>query len=945
MASGDTAAIDTIDVESALSTKNSEFTTSSSNYNRDQLLEPDEYGKFIRDTPGKQILADGMSAEQALAGRLHRPKSDKERKIGHRRVGEGGEITYKKIQTTQIMGSIQLGIQHTVGSLASKPRRDLLMMDFWELETISFPPEGSSMTPAHHFSEFKFKIYAPIAFRYFRDLFGIQPDDFMMSMCSAPLRELSNPGASGSIFYLTDDDEFIIKTVMHKEGEFLQKLLPGYYMNLNQNPRTLLPKFFGLYCYQCNSKNVRLVAMNNLLPSYVKMHLKYDLKGSTYKRKANKVERSKSSPTYKDLDFMEHHPNGIFLEADTCNALIKTIQRDCRVLESFKIMDYSLLVGVHNLDQALKEKQEAAAKARSDGESDYEDAPEADQYMVQEREEQRTSALNRSRNSTYGKMLIRSINRQRLVAHSTAMESIQAESEPIDEEDDVPPGGIPARSEKGERLLLFIGIIDILQSYRLRKKLEHTWKSIIHDGDTVSVHRPSFYAQRFQDFMAKTVFKKIPSLDLPEIKGNHRKFRTLVTSYIALKHSPSKRKSLSKAAQRAKNEETDSQRKSVAGSSHQHHHHQQQQQQQQQSQFHPTQTHFNQHTTGTPKSDLDATSSVQTTISLTTSSGSNGTAANVAAAQVSSSGGLAKGTSRTGAASGAAGANSSTTPTMPPLKKKTSIVKASVPPPVPPRGSPKMSKAGKKGAGGGGTGGPGATGSLPSQSGSSHWGRSSAAVESSSNSNYGSRGALAWTPPASVEGSTPTWTEGTPSFTESSSSGDIGTFSGQSSPLHATLSDRDRHKPTVEKALNSLTSEMVSFSKSHYSSSTSSVASASVNMKKLHKQVIYVKNSSCSSIEQSGTSGGSGRVTASSCAGGSASLMSVVTTSTGARLETSDAPPLESAASVTTIGTTDASTTSSSPVTVSVDNGLGGLTDGSSGSLADLERNVLRINE
>lgn len=128
-------------------------------------------------------------------------KHEKERKIGHRRVGEGGEITYKKIQTSQIMGSIQLGIQHTVsvkgrriirsyltncfilqvGSLASKPKRDLLMMDFWEIETISFPPEGSSITPAHHFSEFRFKIYAPIAFRYFRDLFGIQPDDFMVS--------------------------------------------------------------------------------------------------------------------------------------------------------------------------------------------------------------------------------------------------------------------------------------------------------------------------------------------------------------------------------------------------------------------------------------------------------------------------------------------------------------------------------------------------------------------------------------------------------------------------------------------------------------------------------------------------------------------------------------------------------------------------------------------
>ncbi|OWR40709.1 PIP5K59B isoform E [Danaus plexippus plexippus] len=55
--------------------------------------------------------------------------------------------------------------------------------------------------------------------------------------------------------------------------------------------------------------------------------------------------------------------------------------------------------------------------------------------------------------------------------------------------------------------------------------------------------------------MGKTVFKKIPSLDLPEIKGNHRKFRTLVTSYIVprkllikkkKKHSPSKRKSIAK---------------------------------------------------------------------------------------------------------------------------------------------------------------------------------------------------------------------------------------------------------------------------------------------------------------------------------------------------------------------------------------------------------------
>ena len=51
-----------------------------------------------------------------------------------------------------------------------------------------------------------------------------------LSLCNEPLRELTNPGASGSIFYLSADDEFIIKTVQHKEGEFLMKLLLGYYM-------------------------------------------------------------------------------------------------------------------------------------------------------------------------------------------------------------------------------------------------------------------------------------------------------------------------------------------------------------------------------------------------------------------------------------------------------------------------------------------------------------------------------------------------------------------------------------------------------------------------------------------------------------------------------------------------------------------------------------------
>lgn len=46
---------------------------------------------------------------------------------------------------------------------------------------------------------------------------------FQYSICSEPLIELSNPGASGSLFFVTSDDEFIIKTVQHKEAELDRK--------------------------------------------------------------------------------------------------------------------------------------------------------------------------------------------------------------------------------------------------------------------------------------------------------------------------------------------------------------------------------------------------------------------------------------------------------------------------------------------------------------------------------------------------------------------------------------------------------------------------------------------------------------------------------------------------------------------------------------------------
>lgn len=115
------------------------------------------------------------------------------------------------------------------------------------------------------------------------------------------------------------------------------------FQNLNQNKRTLLPKFYGLYCVQAGGKNIRIVVMNNLLPRSVPMHLKYDLKGSTYKRRASPKERGKKIPTYKDLDFIQDMPEGIQLESDNFNALSKTIQRDCLVSACAYICSSSMI--------------------------------------------------------------------------------------------------------------------------------------------------------------------------------------------------------------------------------------------------------------------------------------------------------------------------------------------------------------------------------------------------------------------------------------------------------------------------------------------------------------------------------------------------------------------------------------------------------------------------
>lgn len=69
----------------------------------------------------------------------------------------------------------------------------------------------------------------------------------------------------------------------------------------------------------------------------------------------------------------------------------------------------------------------------------------------------------------------------------------------IFQEDD---GGMLAYNHQEKREeIIFCGIIDILQQYNGRKKLEHLFKSMAYNSERISIVQPSYYAKRFVQFI------------------------------------------------------------------------------------------------------------------------------------------------------------------------------------------------------------------------------------------------------------------------------------------------------------------------------------------------------------------------------------------------------------------------------------------------------------
>ncbi|PKA63759.1 Phosphatidylinositol 4-phosphate 5-kinase 1 [Apostasia shenzhenica] len=474
----------------------------------------------------REYMQGVLKMERAVSRESMKPEINKRhQKLQKNPVGGRGETIYKGHKSYYLMLNLQLGIRYTVGKITPVPVREVRSSDFGPRARIKmyFPHKGSQFTPPHYSVDFHWKDYCPMVFRNLREMFKIDAADYMVSVCGSDcLKELSSPGKSGSIFYLSQDERFVIKTLRKNELKILLKMLPRYYDHVGAHDNTLITKFFGLHRITLKwGQKVRFVVMGNMFCTELRIHRRYDLKGSSQGRSTSPDKINENS-TLKDLDlsYVFH------LEKSWRESLFRQISLDCRFLESQCIIDYSMLLGLHFR------------------------APE---YLKPPVEFESTSDSLNSETFEFG-----AAKQEEIIIHPTGLLLVAHEPDSVssmpgshirgstlrasaagDEEREVDlllPGtgrlrvqlGVNMPAQANRKLLqnegldstevdlfevydvvLYLGIIDILQEYNISKKIEHTCKSFKYDPFTISAVEPNLYSKRFISFLEKVFPEQI----------------------------------------------------------------------------------------------------------------------------------------------------------------------------------------------------------------------------------------------------------------------------------------------------------------------------------------------------------------------------------------------------------------------------------------------------
>lgn len=140
--------------------------------------------------------------------------------------------------------------------------------------------------------------YEDQKFSEIMQLDGIQPQDMMESLSLENNRNMvfkagEGAGKSGSFFFFSHDNRFLIKTLSKTEKNLLLGMLDEYIEHIKASGnQSLLARIYGVFSVRSNyfdGLDIMIMQNTSLLASKKNPKMVFDLKGSTVGRRS-KVE-------------------------------------------------------------------------------------------------------------------------------------------------------------------------------------------------------------------------------------------------------------------------------------------------------------------------------------------------------------------------------------------------------------------------------------------------------------------------------------------------------------------------------------------------------------------------------------------------------------------------------------------------------------------------------
>ncbi|XP_060761217.1 phosphatidylinositol 5-phosphate 4-kinase type-2 alpha isoform X2 [Neoarius graeffei] len=368
-----------------------------------------------------------------------------------------------------LLSVLMWGVNHSINNLSHIQIPVMLMPDDFKANS-KIKVDNHLFNKENMPSHFKFKEYCPLVFRNLRERFAIDDQEYQNSLTrSAPIPSDAQ-GRSGARFHTSYNKKYVIKIITSEDVAEMHNILKKYHQYIVEcHGNTLLPQFLGMYRLTVDGDETYMIVTRNVFSPRLPVHKKYDLKGSTVSREASDKEKTKELPTYKDNDFINDGQK-IYIDDENKKMFLEKLKNDVEFLAQLKLMDYSLLVGLHDVERGEQEQPEEEIEENEGGE---EEGAESDGGVTGSPPESPSNTLDSSKPLGPG------------------------EFDPA-----VDVYAIRSHENAPKKEVYFMAVIDILTPYDAKKKAAHAAKTVKHGaGAEISTVNPEQYSKRFYDFI------------------------------------------------------------------------------------------------------------------------------------------------------------------------------------------------------------------------------------------------------------------------------------------------------------------------------------------------------------------------------------------------------------------------------------------------------------